>query len=233
MNIKGSIAFVTGANRGLGLQLTEQLLARGAAKVYAGARRVEEVTTPGVSPVRIDLTDSASINAAAAAASDITLLVNNAGNYTPTALLDGPLDEIRAHMETHFFGTLAVTRAFAPHLISNAPAAILNIGSVLSWAHPAGFGAYAAAKAALWAQTDSIREELQPHGVAVTSLHVGFMDTDMVAAIDAEKSDPAAIAALALDGVEGRYLEVLADAATRQVKQSLADDRGQYPATAF
>jgi NAD(P)-dependent dehydrogenase (short-subunit alcohol dehydrogenase family) len=179
--------------------------------------------------VRIDLTSQESIDAAAVVADDVTLLINNAGNYTPTALLDGALDEIRAQMETHFFGTLAVTRAFAPHLITNAPAAILNIGSILSWVHPAGFGAYSAAKAALWAQTDSIREQLQPHGVTVTSLHVGFMDTDMVAAIDAEKTDPAVVAALALGGVENGDIEVIADTLTEQVKQSLAADRGQHP----
>ena len=232
MEIQGSVAFVTGANRGLGRRLTEQLLARGAAKVYGGARRVEEVTTPGVVPVRIDLTDTASIEAAAAATGDVTLLINNAGNFTPTPLLEGSLEEVRAHMETHFFGTLAVTRAFAPQLTANAPAAILNIGSVLSWLHPAGVGAYAAAKAALWAQTNAIREEVQPRGIAVTSLHVGYMDTDMVAAIEAEKSDPAPIAGLALDGVRTGAVEVIADTLTEQVKQALAAERGLNPLTA-
>ncbi|MFC7674214.1 SDR family oxidoreductase [Mycolicibacterium sp. GCM10028919] len=231
MDIKGSVAFVTGANRGLGRRLTEQLVARGAAKVYGGARRVEEVTTPGVIPVRVDLTDTASIEEAAAATGDVTLLINNAGNFTPTALLEGSLEEIRAHMETHFFGTLAVTRAFAPQLTANAPAAILNVGSILSWLHPAGVGAYAAAKAALWAQTNAIREEVQPRGIAVTSLHVGYMDTDMVAAIEAEKNDPTAIAGLALDGVQAGAVEVIADILTEQVKQSLAADRGLNPLT--
>lgn len=231
MDIKGSVAFVTGANRGLGRRLTEQLVARGAAKVYGGARRVEEVTTPGVIPVRVDLTDAASIEEAAAATGDVTILINNAGNFTPTALLEGSLEEIRAHMETHFFGTLAVTRVFAPQLTANAPAAILNVGSILSWLHPAGVGAYSAAKAALWAQTNAIREEVQPRGIAVTSLHVGYMDTDMVAAIEAEKNDPAAIAGLALDGVQTGAVEVIADILTEQVKQSLGADRGLNPLT--
>ena len=231
MDIKGSVAFVTGANRGLGRRLTEQLVARGAAKVYGGARRVEEVTTPGVIPVRVDLTDTASIEEAAAATGDVTILINNAGNFTPTALLEGSLEEIRAHMETHFFGTLAVTRVFAPQLTANAPAAILNVGSILSWLHPAGVGAYSAAKAALWAQTNAIREEVQPRGIAVTSLHVGYMDTDMVAAIEAEKNDPAAIAGLALDGVQTGAVEVIADILTEQVKQSLGADRGLNPLT--
>jgi NAD(P)-dependent dehydrogenase (short-subunit alcohol dehydrogenase family) len=226
MHIEGSVALVTGANRGLGRQLAEQLVTRGAAKVYATARNPESITYPGVTPIHVDITEPATIGKAAEIASDVTLLVNNAGNYSLSGLLEGPLDEIRALMETHYFGTLAITRAFAPHLIANAPGAILNIASVLSWLHPAGLGAYAAAKTALWAQTDAVREELAPHRVAVTALHVGYMDTDMVAAIDATKTDPAAVAAAALDGVEHGLVEVLADELTRQIKTGLGADRG-------
>src|SRR5271166_1721243 len=141
-------------------------------------------------------------------------------------LLAGPLDDIREQMEIHYFGTLTVTRVFAPYLRANAPAAILNVLSVLSWAHPANVGAYSAAKAAEWAQTDAVRDELAPSGVAVTALHVGFMDTDMVALVDAPKQDPAAVAAAALDGVEDGLVEVLVGDRTRQVKAGLAADRG-------
>lgn len=225
MRIEESVALVTGANRGLGRQFAAQLVARGA-KVYAAARNPESITIDGVIPLRLDITDPASVDAAAAAASDVNLLVNNAGIASFNGLLNGPLDDIRAQMETHYFGTLSVTRAFAPHLIANAPGAVLNVLSVLSWFHPAGSGAYSAAKAALWAQTDAVREELAPHGVGVTALHVGYMDTDMVAGVDAPKADPAAVAALALDGVENGLIEVLADDLTRQVKAALATDRG-------
>lgn len=120
MKIQGSVAFVTGANRGLGRQFAEQLLARGA-KVYAGARNPETVTLDGVIPVRIDITDPASVQAAAELAADPTILVNNAGTTSYNGLLDGPMDDIRAQMESHFFGTLNVTRAFVPHLVANAP----------------------------------------------------------------------------------------------------------------
>ncbi|MGX9789570.1 SDR family oxidoreductase [Mycobacterium sp. MMS18-G62] len=226
MRIEGSVAFVTGANRGLGRHLAEQLVARGAAKVYAGVRNPEAVTVEGVIPVRIDITDPASVDAAAAIANDTTLLVNNAGIPSFNGLLTGPLDDIRAQMETHYFGTLSVTRALAPHLIANAPGAVLNVLSVLSWFHPARAGAYSAAKAALWSQTDAVREELAPHGVGVTALHVGYMDTDMVADLDAPKIDPATVASLALDGVENGLVEVLADDVTRQVKAALSADRG-------
>ncbi|AKS31371.1 SDR family oxidoreductase [Mycolicibacterium goodii] len=221
MKIQGSVAFVTGANRGLGRQFAQQLVARGA-KVYAGARNPESVTLDGVIPVHIDITDPDSVAAAAALAADTTLLVNNAGTSSFNGLLDGPIDDIRAQMESHFFGTLSVTRAFVPHLVANAPGAILNVASILSWLHLPTIGAYAAAKAALWAQTDAVREELAPKGVTVTGLYVGFMDTDMAATVDAEKSDPAHVAAAALDGVQAGVAEVLGDEATRLVKASLS-----------
>jgi NAD(P)-dependent dehydrogenase (short-subunit alcohol dehydrogenase family) len=232
MRIEGSVAFVTGANRGLGRHLAEQLVARGAARVYAGARKPESIDIEGVIPVQIDITDPASVEAAAAVASDVNLLINNAGTSSFNGLLNGPLDEIRAQMETHYFGTLSVTRAFAAHLIANAPSAALNVLSVLSWLHTGELGAYSAAKAALWAQTDSVREEFAVHGVGVTALHVGYMDTDMVADVDAPKIDPADVAAAALDGVENGLIEVLGDDLTRQIKTALAADRGAVaPAT--
>jgi NAD(P)-dependent dehydrogenase (short-subunit alcohol dehydrogenase family) len=162
---------------------------------------------------------------AAAAAPDITLLVNNAGNYNEATLLDGAMDDIRVLMETHYFGTLSVTRAFAPLLVANAPGAILNVASVLSWLHPASTGAYCAAKAALWAQTDSVREELASHGVTVTALHVGYMDTDMISDLSVVKNDPGLIAAAALDGVATEAKEVLADDLTRQIRASLGCDQ--------
>ena len=226
MRIEGSVALVTGANRGLGRHLAEQLLSRGAAKVYATARNPDTVASDGVIPLRMDITDQASIDAAAETASDITLLVNSAGIYTPGGLLDSSLADIRAQIDTNYFGTLAVTRAFAPGLIANAPAAILNVLSVLSWYHPADLGAYSASKAALWGQTDVVRAELASRGVSVTALHVGLMDTDMTAGIDAPKSDPATVAALALDGVEHGLIEVLADQVTLDTKAQLSADRG-------
>jgi NAD(P)-dependent dehydrogenase (short-subunit alcohol dehydrogenase family) len=226
MRIEGSVALVTGANRGLGQHFAEQLLARGAAKVYAAARRPETVSAQGVVPLGLDVTDTDSIATATETASDITLLINNAGIYTTGGVLETPLETIRREMETNFFGTLLVTRAFAPRLIANAPGAILNVASVLSWLHPVGFGTYSCSKAALWAQTDVVREELELHGVAVTALHVGFMETDMTNGIDAPKSDPAAVAAEALDGVEAGLVEVLADDLTRNAKARLSVDRG-------
>ncbi|MEU7409731.1 SDR family oxidoreductase [Streptomyces sp. NPDC042638] len=222
MELKDAVAVVTGANRGLGRHLAAQLMARGA-KVYAAARRPEMVDLPGAVPLRLDLTDAESIREAARTASDATLLVNNAGISTGTPLIAGGLEAVRLEMEVNFFGPLAVTRAFAPVIESNGGGAVLNVLSVLSWLHPAGLGSYAAAKAAAWALTGAVREELVPRGIAVTALHVGYMDTDMAASVPAEqKADPAEVAAQALSGIETGLPEVLADDVTRHVKQGLA-----------
>ncbi|MEU4547672.1 SDR family oxidoreductase [Nonomuraea dietziae] len=221
MELKDAVAVVTGANRGLGRHLAAQLVERGA-KVYAAARRPQSVDVAGVIPVRLDVTDEESIQAAARIASDATLLVNNAGISTGTPLIVSDLEAVRLEMETNFFGPLAVTRAFAPVIEGNGGGAVFNVLSVLSWWHPAGVGAYAAAKAAAWAQTNAVREELAPRGIAVSALHVGFMDTDMAAGIPAEKADPADVAAQVLHGIENGLPEILADETTRHVKQSLA-----------
>ncbi|GGJ90752.1 short-chain dehydrogenase [Streptomyces camponoticapitis] len=221
MELNNAVAVVTGANRGLGRRIAEQLLERGA-KVYAGARRPETVDLPGAVPLRLDITDPESVRAAAAAAPDATLLVNNAGISTHTPLMSGGIDRIRLEMDTHFYGTLQVTRAFAPVIEGNGGGSILNVLSVLSWVHPAGYGAYSAGKAAAWSLTNSVREELEPRGIQVSALHVGYMDTDMADYVDpSRKTDPAAVAAQVLEALEKGTPEVLADELTRQVKQGL------------
>ncbi|MEV0779116.1 SDR family oxidoreductase [Streptomyces sp. NPDC050428] len=222
MELKNAVALVTGGNRGLGRHLAAQLVERGA-KVYAAARRPEAVDIPGTVPLRLDVTDAESIRAAALTAADATLLVNNAGISTGTPLVAGSPDAVRLEMEVNFFGPLAVTRAFAPVIESNGGGSVLNVLSVLSWLHPAGLGAYAAAKAAAWALTGATREELAPRGITVTALHVGYMDTDMAADVPAgQKANPAEVAAQALSAIEMGLPEILADEITRHVKRSLA-----------
>jgi NAD(P)-dependent dehydrogenase (short-subunit alcohol dehydrogenase family) len=215
-------ALVTGANRGLGRQFATELVARGA-KVYAAARRPETIDVPGVVPIQLDITDPASVRAAAAIAGDVTVLVNNAGVSTQADLLTGPMDDIRLEMETHYFGTLNVSREFVPIIEKNGGGAVLNVLSVLAWYHPATSGAYSAAKAAAWALTDALRNELAPKGISVSALHVGYMDTDMVSYIPADqKIDPALVAKQAVDGLLNGQAEILADDLTRQVKAGLS-----------
>ncbi len=222
MNTENITALVTGANRGLGRRFAAELSARGT-KVYAAARRPETIDLPGVIPVQLDITDPESVRRAAEFAGDVNVVVNNAGVSTRADLLTGPLEDVRLEMETHYFGTLNVVRAFAPVIEHNGGGAILNVLSVLSWLHPASSGAYSAAKAAAWAMTDAVREELAPKGIHVAALHVGYMDTDMVSYIPADqKTDPGVVARLALDGLLAGEPEILADDLTRNVKAQLS-----------
>jgi NAD(P)-dependent dehydrogenase (short-subunit alcohol dehydrogenase family) len=221
MQIEGKTALVTGANRGLGRHLASQLRDRGAI-VYAAARNPASVDLSGVTPIALDVTDPASLAAAAAAASGVAILVNNAGSSTGTPLLSGDLPDIRLEMDTHFFGTLAVTRAFAPQLAKHESSAVLNVLSVLSWLSIPRNGAYCAAKSAEWSLTNALRQELAPQGTRVSALHVGYMDTDMTRRLDVPKSDPAEIAKLAIDGIEAGDAEIVADETSKRVLAGLS-----------
>ncbi|MGS2648810.1 SDR family oxidoreductase [Streptosporangium sp. LJ11] len=232
MKIADSVALVTGANRGIGRHFARQLLQRGAAKVYATARTPELVDIPGVQVLRLDITDPASVAAVAAAAGDVTLLINNAGIATYQNLVTGELEKVRLEMETHYFGTLNVVRAFAPVLARNGGGSILNVMSLLSWMSYEGANAYSAAKAAQWSLTNGIRLELARQGTMVTGLHLGSTDTDMMAGFEVEKNDPADVVRTALDGLEAGRIEILADENTVQVKAALsADPSVLYPQT--
>jgi NAD(P)-dependent dehydrogenase (short-subunit alcohol dehydrogenase family) len=221
MDITGKTALVTGANRGLGRHLAAQLRDRGA-HVYAAARNPQAVDLAGVTPVALDVTDPASVAAAVQATHDVAILVNNAGSSTGASLLTGELADIRLELDTHFFGTLAVTRAFAPQLAAQDSSAVLNILSALSWLSFPGSGAYCAAKSAEWSLTNALRQELAAQGTRVSALHVGYMDTDMIGHLDVPKADPAVIAKLAIDGIEAGDAEIIADDTSRHVLAGLS-----------
>ncbi|MEU5872186.1 SDR family oxidoreductase [Glycomyces sp. NPDC047369] len=226
--IKGANVLVTGGGRGIGKVLVEELLARGAAKVYATARDPRTVTDPRAVALALEVTDPASVATAAAHAQDVTILINNAGAAAGASYLDSPLEEVRRDLETNFYGPLLVTRAFAPVIERNGGGRILNVHSALSWL--ADGTPYSASKAALWSQTNSLRLALGPRGIGVTGLHVAYVDTDMTAGIDAAKADPRDVAAAALDGIEADANEVLADDTTRWVKSQVSGDlEALYP----
>ncbi|OKH79032.1 short-chain dehydrogenase [Mycobacterium sp. SWH-M3] len=211
--IEGATAVVTGGQRGLGKAIVDELLARGAAKVYATSRRPEPSTDPRVVVVEAEVTDDDSVARLAELASDATIMVNNAGVTGGKALLTDDLDEIRSVIETNLFGPLRVTRAFAPQL---AGGTLVNIASVLSWLP--GFGAYGISKAALWSANNSLRQELAAQGTDVVGAYLGYTDTSMVADLDVPKNDPADVARQIVDGIESGAAEVLADELTRQVR---------------
>jgi NAD(P)-dependent dehydrogenase (short-subunit alcohol dehydrogenase family) len=222
MKINGSVALVTGGNRGIGATFVQALLDGGAAKVYAAARDPKKVTVPGAVPLRVDITDPESVRAAAEQAGDVDLLVNNAGISTGATLLDGGLDDWRREFETHVLGTLTVSRAFAPILGRNGGGGIINVLSALSWFSMPASAAYCAAKSAEWSLTNALRVELAPQKTQVTALHMGYVDTDLIAHIDAPKSAPADIVRAALAGFAAGDLEVTADDTAKQVKSALS-----------
>lgn len=221
MDISGSVAFVTGAGRGIGREFAVQLLQRGAS-VYAAAREPGVIDVPGVRALALDITDPTSVIAAVTAAQDVTLVVNNAGVFTQEDLVTGDLDRIRLEMETNYFGPLGVVRAFAPVLARNGGGAILNVLSALSWSAFQGANAYSASKAAAWMLTQGVRLELLDQGTMVTGLHMGFTDTAMVADYDVAKNDPADVVRAALDGIEAGELEIVVDDFSAQAKAALA-----------
>ncbi|WP_350280368.1 SDR family oxidoreductase [Kribbella sp. HUAS MG21] len=220
--LEGAVVLVTGGQRGIGRAIVDDLLTRGAAKVYATARTPRPSSDPRVVPLPLEVTDQASIDALAAAAPDVTVLINNAGASSPNSYLDAPIEDVRAVFDANFFGPLQVTKAFVPIIERNGGGHILNAHSALSWV--ARHGAYSATKAAFWLQTNAIRLELLDRGIGVTGLHMGYVDTDMVSAVPGPKSRPEDIAKQALDGIESGAYEVLADETARGAKAATALD---------
>lgn len=228
-DITGRVALVTGANRGLGAAFVTGLLERGATKVYAAARRPETVATddPRVVPLALDVTDEASIRRAAETASDVTVLINNAGIAVNQSLVSGDLDEIRREFDTNFWGPVLVTRAFAPVLERNGGGGIVNMHSALSWL---ALGSYSATKAAFWSATNSARVELAPLGIDTVGVHVGYVDTEMAADAEGVKVPPAQVVEEALDALVSGDAEAIVGDVARHVKSKLADDvRALYP----
>ena len=225
MKIAGSVALVTGAGRGLGRVFAAELVSRGAAKVYGAARDPAAVTDAGVTPVALDITDPDAVARAAELCADVSLLVNNAGVMKASTFIDAPsLDAARLEMETNYFGTLRMCRAFAPILAANGGGAVVNMLSVTSFFTNPFNASYGASKAAEWSLTNGIRTELHHHGTLAVGVHAGFIDTDMVAGLDVPKISPESVAVQVFDAVEAGQVEVLADERTRSVKASLPRD---------
>jgi len=219
-NIKGATALVTGGQRGLGKAFVQELLDRGAAKVYATARTPKASNDPRIVPVPLDVTDPASVAALADLAGDASIVINNAGVGGSGSLLGSSIDDIKTVFETNLYGAIRIAQAFAPALERNGGGVLVDIHSALSWI--AGAGTYGASKAALWSATNSLRLELSGQGTQVVGVHLGYADTDLTAGVTAPKLDPRDVARLVVDGIEDGSSEVLVDDVSRHFKQAVA-----------
>jgi len=222
--LAGTTALVTGANRGIGQALVDALVAAGAAKVYAGARRTADLTPlvarhgGKVVAIQLDVTSSADIAAAVSSASDVQLLINNAGvaAHAGSAFTDAQwLSAGRQEMDVNFFGTFAVTQAFAPVLAANGGGAVVNLGSVASFVNFPILIAYSASKAATHSLTQATRFALKPQGTQVFGVYPGPIDTRMAEGIPFDKTSPADAAQAIVDGIEAGTEEIFPDPMSR------------------
>ena len=225
MRIQGSNALVTGANRGIGKAFTDALLERGVAKVYAAARDVATITDPRVVPIQLDVTDFDRVAAVAQELDDVELVINNAGVGHVGFPLEASLENARVQLETNYLGLIASTQAFAPVLARNGGGAFINMLSVVSWIASPRLATYSASKAAAWSFTNAARIELKEQNTEVVAVHVGFVDTDLTAGLDAPKVSAATVATSALDALEAGEREALVDDVSRAVKAGLSDDQ--------
>ena len=225
MKIEGATALVTGANRGIGKAFAEELLARGAAKVYAGVRDTATITDPRLVAVQLDVTDAARVQAVAAELTDVDLVVNNAGTGRPALPLSADLDDARFELEANYLSIVSMSEAFAPVIEGNGGGAFVNMLSIVSWVGAPNLATYSASKAAAWSYSNASRTQLKPQGIEVVGVHVGYVDTDLIASFEVDKVQPQLVSTSAFDTLEAGEPEALVDDWTREVKAGLSDDQ--------
>ena len=223
--IKDSTVLITGATGGIATALIAALTARGAKKIYAAARDPSALAASDrLVPLKMDVTSDDDVNKAAAVATDITLLINNAGvNHNTAFLLAADLSIAREELECNYLAPLRVTRAFAPALIANK-GAVLNMLTILSRVNLPFMGSYCASKAAALSLTQGLRAELGPKGVRVAAALPGAVDTRMTAGLPIPKMSPAEAATEILDGFESGEEEIYVGDMARGLAEGLAKD---------
>ena len=229
--VKGAVAFVTGTSRGIGPEIVKALLDAGAARIYCAARNVDSTrrlvarAPKKLVPIALDVTDAAQVSEAARRCKDVTLLVNNAGvNFnTPLFAIDGT-ENARAEIETNYFGTLAMCRAFAPLLKRNGGGAIVNMLSILANMNLPLMGSLCASKAAELSMTQALRAELAAQGTRVMSVQPGAVDTDMTRDFEGPKMKAIDVAAAVIHGLATGQDDVYPGKMASGVAMGLATD---------
>lgn len=228
MQIKNSVALVTGANRGIGRAL-ESLSERGADRVYAAARRPADLDKlvgfdpKRVTPLKLDATNQPDLAKATATARDVNLLINNAGVLDIGSVLDSPAEAFRRDFDVNFYGPLLAARAFGPALIQNG-GALVNILTIAALASMPRLGVYSASKTAAWSLTQSLRADLSKQGVQVFSVFPGPVDTDMARGFEMTKASPEAVAREILVGIEAGIDDIFPDPVSKQLYNAWAAD---------
>ncbi|GAB2508564.1 SDR family NAD(P)-dependent oxidoreductase [Nocardiopsis aegyptia] len=223
MDINNAVVLVTGSNRGLGLALVDAFLEHGARRVHAATRGTGSPSPASrsvrgeVVPLRLDLTSPDGIRAAAAQASDVTLLVNNAGTARFADPFSADRDGLAQEMATNYAGTVDVIRAFVPVIERAGGGAVVNVLSLLALAGTPPMAGYSASKAALHSFTQAIRPGLRPRGIEVHGVYPGGIDTDMLAGFDAAKAEPRAVADAIVGGVSAGHTDIFPDATSEEM----------------
>ena len=217
MSIEGKAVLITGANRGIGQALVEEALRRGASRVYAGTRQALAHPDARVTPLRLDVTDTAQIQAAVHSVERLDVLINNAGLGVYDDLSDRAA--LEQHLAVNLFGTHDVTQAFMP-LLTLSRGAIVTISSLSAFAAVPVLPAYSISKAAAFSLTQSLRALLAARGVRVHAVLTGPVDTDMTRGLDIPKASPQSVARAVLDGVDNGEEDIFPDPLSQTMAQS-------------
>lgn len=230
MSLSNKVVLVSGANRGIGAATVRELLKAGVGKVYAGARdptSLPDFGDPRVVPLQLDVTSDDSVKAAAAAAGDVDVLLNNAGTMAFGDWVTSPQEVIDADMNTNFYGTLRVIRAFTPRFISRGSGTIANVVSIVGLAAVPLLAGYSASKAALQSLTQALRGTLEKSGIAVLGIYPGPIDTDLAKGIPLDKSTPELAAFNIVRGLAEGQTHIFPDPMAQQIEHLWATDGRQ------
>lgn len=222
MSIENKVVLVTGAARGIGAATIKVLLAVGVKKVYASARNVSALPDFGdarVVPLQLDVTNDASVQKAASQATDVDVLINNAGTMGYSDFISSPVEVAEADMNTNYYGTLRVIRAFLPQLTDRKAGTIVNVVSILGLAPVPPVGAYSASKAALHSLTQTLRGNLQGSGIAVLGVYPGPIETDLTKDFPIQKASAEEAAVNIVRGINAGELHIFPDPAAVHIGQ--------------
>jgi NAD(P)-dependent dehydrogenase (short-subunit alcohol dehydrogenase family) len=225
MKIDNKIFFVSGANRGIGKAIVEELLKHNVKKVYASARKAGDLkfSDARVVPVTLDITKREQIEKAAQQANDVDVLINNAGVASHGGIIASERDVLTFDMEVNYFGTVSMVRHFAP-VLEKHKGAVANVISIVGLASIPLIGGYSASKAALFSATQAMRVELKPKHIEVHGIFPGPIDTDMSKDFPMEKATPQSTAKNIVQGLIDGKEDIFPDPMSADVSHLWAKD---------